>query len=462
MPLLACYLLPHPPILVPDIGKGEEQEAKKTIESYRKIAREIAQLKPDTIILSSPHATCYSDCFMLAGARHGHGSFGRFEAPNVVIQKDYDIELTNRIVACAKQKKVPCFDENHDEDFSADHGSLVPFYFIDQAYSTYKIVRIATSGLPYLDHYRLGKAIQKALEGTQEKVVFIGSGDLSHCQNANGPYGFKKVGPLYDERIMETLKNADFLSLLQYDPAFVDDAEVCGHPSLCILAGILDRKDVTATVLSHEAPFGIGYGVVSFLPGKENENRDFGECCQKKEQGKIQEEIKKEDPYVALARESIISYISTGAILCVPKETAPELLSNQAGCFVSIHKFGCLRGCIGTTAPTQISLASEIIQNAVSACSQDPRFDMVLPEELPYLEITVDVLSPFNRIASPKELDPKKYGVIVRRGNQSGLLLPDLEGVDTVEEQIRIAKQKAGIGEEESVELYRFTSIRHR
>ena len=87
---------------------------------------------------------------------------------------------------------------------------------------------------------------------------------------------------------------------------------------------------------------------------------------------------------------------------------------------------------------------------------------MVLPEELPYLEITVDVLSPFNRIASPKELDPKKYGVIVRRGNQSGLLLPDLEGVDTVEEQIRIAKQKAGIGEEESVELYRFTSIRHR
>ena len=140
---------------------------------------------------------------------------------------------------------------------------------------------------------------------------------------------------------------------------------------------------------------------------------------------------------------------------------AEELLTTRAGAFVSIHKHGKLRGCIGTIAPVQTSLAKEIIENAVSAAVHDPRFDPITPDELQWLEINVDVLGEAEEISSSDQLDVKKYGVIVSSGGRRGLLLPDLDGVDTVEQQIRIAKQKAGIGQWEPVKLQRFEVVRH-
>ena len=129
---------------------------------------------------------------------------------------------------------------------------------------------------------------------------------------------------------------------------------------------------------------------------------------------------------------------------------------------MSIHKQGRLRGCIGTIAPTQSSLAEEIIRNAVSAAAHDPRFDPIRPEELPWLEINVDVLGEAEDIASESELDVKRYGVIVSSGPKRGLLLPDLDGVDTVDEQVDIAMKKGGISPREKITLERFEVIRHR
>jgi len=123
---------------------------------------------------------------------------------------------------------------------------------------------------------------------------------------------------------------------------------------------------------------------------------------------------------------------------------------------------GQLRGCIGTTAPTTPSVAEEIVQNAVSAGAHDPRFDPVQPDELDKLVYNVDVLGKSSPIDSPVLLDPKRYGVIVQNGTRRGLLLPDLEGVDTVDEQIAIARRKAGIREDEAVQLFRFEVVRHR
>jgi AmmeMemoRadiSam system protein A len=135
-------------------------------------------------------------------------------------------------------------------------------------------------------------------------------------------------------------------------------------------------------------------------------------------------------------------------------------MKDKAGVFVSIHKFGSLRGCIGTFLPTTDSIAEEIIQNAISASTKDPRFRPITKDELPYLEVNVDVLS--KPVPTTKEeLDPKKYGVIVTQGYKRGLLLPDLDGVDTIDEQISIAKQKAGITTGE-IELQRFEVIRHK
>ncbi len=166
-------------------------------------------------------------------------------------------------------------------------------------------------------------------------------------------------------------------------------------------------------------------------------------------------------PYVSLALKTIENYVRFGKIIAVPPDVPAELLTRTAGAFVSLHKHGRLRGCIGTIEPTKPNLAEEIIQNAISASTRDPRFTPVQPDELEDLECTVDTLSEPEPVDSLTQLDAKRYGVIVESRGRRGLLLPDLEGVDTPEEQISICRQKAFIGPNDEVKLYRFEVIRY-
>lgn len=172
--------------------------------------------------------------------------------------------------------------------------------------------------------------------------------------------------------------------------------------------------------------------------------------------------MSEEDFPVLLAKRTIEDYLRSGKVISPPSRI-PEVFQKKAGTFVSLHKKGRLRGCIGTYLPTQDNLANEIIKNAISAATQDPRFPPVDTSEIRDLEISVDVLSKPEPVKSKRELDPKKYGVIVSKGWQRGLLLPDLEGVDTVEQQLEIAKQKAGLGgtSVEQLEIQRFTVTRY-
>ncbi len=163
---------------------------------------------------------------------------------------------------------------------------------------------------------------------------------------------------------------------------------------------------------------------------------------------------------VALAKESLVYFLTTGQILPVPDEV-PAFLQGRAGTFVSLKKNGQLRGCIGTFQPTKPDIATEIIHNAISAGTQDPRFPPVKPEEIPELTISVDILEQPEQIDSLLELNPERYGVIVTKGRRSGLLLPMLEGVNTAEEQVSIAMQKGGIHPDEEIDLYRFTVTRY-
>ena len=185
-----------------------------------------------------------------------------------------------------------------------------------------------------------------------------------------------------------------------------------------------------------------------------------------------------EDPWIRLARKSLTAKIREGKTLTDAKSLVDEmtkdldtsekekirkeLLGTEAGAFVSLHKHGALRGCIGTFLPTTECVASEILQNAISASTQDPRFEPVTPDEIDELEINVDVLSAPEAIPDASLLDVKRYGVIVTSGYRRGLLLPDLEGVDTVEQQIAIACRKAGIQAGETISLQRFEVIRHK
>ena len=171
--------------------------------------------------------------------------------------------------------------------------------------------------------------------------------------------------------------------------------------------------------------------------------------------------VEEESAYVRLARETIENYIKHGKIITPPLGLLEEMINQKAGAFVSLKKYGDLRGCIGTFMPTQKNIAKEIIKNAISAAVDDPRFSPVNVSELEDLSISVDVLSVPEEIKDISQLDPKKYGVIVSSGYKKGLLLPDLEGVDTAKEQVDITKRKAGIYPGEKVKLYRFEVKRY-
>lgn len=185
----------------------------------------------------------------------------------------------------------------------------------------------------------------------------------------------------------------------------------------------------------------------------------------------MEQQKKQEDAYVQLARKAVEEYARTGRQIQAPEGLPKEMYEDRAGVFVSIKiqdalrgeggRTGRLRGCIGTIQAVQASIAEEIIHNAISASSKDPRFAPITPDELDQLTISVDVLGAMEKIGSPDELDVKRYGVVVTKGYRRGLLLPNLEGVDTVEEQIAIAKQKAGIGYAEEADLERFEVVRH-
>lgn len=171
------------------------------------------------------------------------------------------------------------------------------------------------------------------------------------------------------------------------------------------------------------------------------------------------EQNREPHPLVRLARDTVETFVREGYIPR-PKELTPDM-RERAGAFVSLKKLGMLRGCIGTFEPTRSNLAEEIINNAISSATRDPRFPPVTPPELPHLSYSVDVLTKPEPVESIEQLDPKKYGVIVECGRRRGLLLPDLEGVDTVAHQIDICCQKAGIQPNEPLKLHRFQVKRY-
>lgn len=460
MSIQAAFMVPHPPMIIPAVGRGSEAQIEVTIRAYEQVADEIAALQPETIIITSPHTTMYMDYFHISPGEEASGSFAAFRASSVRFDERYDEELTAQIECLAEANDLSAGTLGERES-ALDHGTMVPLWFIRQKYTDFKIVRIGLSGLPLTEHYRLGQLIRQAIEDLDRKAVFVASGDLSHKLQDYGPYGFAKEGPQYDERIMDVCSRAAFDELFDFSDSFCEKAAECGHRSFTIMAGALDGYAVKATPLSHEDVTGVGYGICTFYPQEKDETRHFLKQYLEVQEAALNEQKAQSDAYVRLARASLESYIRTGETIAVPEDLPEEMLHTKAGAFVSIHKQGKLRGCIGTIMPTTESVAEEIIQNAVSASTRDPRFDAITEDELKWLEINVDVLGEPEDIDSPDQLDVKRYGVIVSKGFKRGLLLPDLEGVDTVEDQIAIAMQKAGIAPGTKVNLQRFEVIRH-
>lgn len=462
MAVIGAVMVPHPPLIIPEVGRGEEKAIQKTIDAYHQAAKEIAALQPETIVVTTPHSIMYGDYFHISPGYDASGDFGQFRAAGVRIHTNYDTAFVEELCAEADEHGFMAGTLG-ERDSRLDHGTMIPLYFIDQEYTDYQTVRIGLSGLSFADHYILGQYIQETAIRLGRRTVIVASGDLSHRLKEDGPYGYQEEGPQYDKRIMEVMGRGKFGELFEFSENFCQKAGECGHRSFLILAGAMDRMKVKAEALSYEGPFGVGYGVCTFRAEGADENRNFKDQYEERQREKMREKKEQEDAYVRLARRSLEGYMIKRVPIEVPDDVPQELLEKKAGVFVSLKKDGRLRGCIGTIAPTTGSVAEEIIQNAVSAAVSDRRFPEVAYEELPYLEYSVDVLETPEDIQTPDQLDVKKYGLIITKGRKRGLLLPNLEGVDTVEEQIAITKQKAGIdADDEDVQMQRFEVVRHR
>lgn len=461
MSIVAAYILPHPPVAVHEVGGGREAEIADTLAGFEYVAGRIAEAAPQTILIISPHTAYYSDWIHLAAGSGADGNLAQFGAPEVHIHLDYDIEFRERLEEVAQAAGIPagCTSSNTKP---LDHGMIVPLYFLDKIYppSEYKAVSIGGSALPEEKLLKFGECLADVAFKSDRRCVLLVSGDLSHKLKDDGPYGYHPAGPEFQDAFERVVVGGDALGFAGLDRQMCEDAAECGLSGFVMMAGALERQKelsgapYTSELISLEGPFGVGYGVAAF---------EFADALP----GSVAEEVQQEsggiDALVALAEKTVDMYVKEGALpKAVPlSEDEPA----RAGCFVSIHlaDSGDLRGCIGTIEPTQPTLAQEIIRNAVAAATEDPRFNPVSVAELGNLSINVDVLQTPERTTADK-LDPKEYGVIVTQGHRRGLLLPDLDGVDTVEQQLRIACMKAGIEPSTDygdIQIERFKVVRH-
>lgn len=430
--MISAVIMPHPPIARPLVGRGEEEKIRATLDAYRAASEQIAADGPETIVIISPHNILFRDAFYISPGSEYSDSLSRFGAPADRLRIPYDTELRDEIIRLCDEKGIPTVSDTRYAG-QPDHGSLIPLLFVSEVYSSFRVVRISPSFLSDEMLMEMGRVIERAAAHLGRRMTLLASGDLSHKLLAEGPYGYVKEGPLFDQQVTEAMRSGDLAAFRKFTPEFRDKCAECGLPGFIMLSGALENYHIRPNFLSYEGTFGVGYAICTFAI---------------------------EDACVRLAKDSLEKFIRSGKQLKRP-DGLPEWMTEQkAGVFVSLHENDDLRGCIGTIAPWYGCVADEIIALAIEAGTRDPRFMPVSMDELSNLVYNVDVLSEAEP-AERSQLDAKRYGVIVTCGGRRGLLLPDLEGVDTPAQQIAIALRKAGIRPDEPYQLERFTVERH-
>lgn len=444
---------PHPPLLIPDIGHGQERTISSTINALEKLAEELGESQPDTLVLVSPHGAVMSRAMGVATCPSSQGDLAVWGSSEPEYIFDNDLELVRALQEEAKSAGIS-LQSIGQRGYDLDHGVLVPMHFLVEGAAGLPLVPLTFSMLPLRTHFSFGQAIRRAAERTGRRVAFVASGDLSHRLIPGTPAGYDPAGKEFDQKISQALSAMDARQVLELDPDLIERAGECGLRSIVMLLGALDGLKVTPEVLSYEGPFGVGYLVAGFNV----------ETVATADEGRSKRGRKAEGetmhPLVALAKQAVESYVREGKVI-EPQKLTPEM-KERAGVFVSIKKHGQLRGCIGTFEPCRANVAEEVVANAISSATGDPRFYPVESGELSDLSYSVDVLTKPQPAPDAAKLDPKRDGVIVQCGPRRGLLLPDLEGVDTVDDQIRICRLKAGIGDKEKVKLYCFQVKRYK
>jgi AmmeMemoRadiSam system protein A/AmmeMemoRadiSam system protein B len=447
--LVFAGIAPHPPIMVPEVGREAIADVRNSIDAMAELTDRVIASGAETVILISPHAPLESQAFVAYDGPQLYGDFGSFRAPTTAVQAELDDELLTEITRAAAAENLATV---RIRGIELDHGTAVPLYFLQRNGWQGRVVALGYSYLSNGDHLRFGQCIRRAIDKTGRPAAFIASGDLSHRLKPSAPAGYNPEAHLFDEEVVDAIKSCVTSRIVDLDQELRRLAGECGYRSMLVALGVAEGFAQSCELFSYEAPFGVGYLVAQlFAAGSADVS-----SAQRAQRAQYPE-----TDLPALARKVIETFVTTGEVIKTP-ENPSDFLNQRSACFVSIKtRAGELRGCIGTIEPTKNTLAEEIILNAVSAATRDPRFPPVRVDELSGLKYSVDVLSP-PEPTTIDLLDPNVYGVIVEdESGRRGLLLPHLEGIDTAVRQVEIAARKAGIKPDANIRLSRFRADRY-
>ena len=451
----AC-ISPHPPIIVHEVGRGRESETAATIAALERVASEIAGFRPELVVLISPHGPIQPNDAGILVDEQASGDMARWDAPEVTFEFENDlpaVALMREEAEKADLALAPIAGWDDGLNEGLDWGCTVPLYYLRSGIGDARLLPITPCFRTPEYHYRVGEAIGRALRRHDKRTVIICSADLSHALTAAAPGGYNPAGRQFDADYQDAIASWDSDWVLNASTDFRTQAAEDAIVQTAMLMGALSAYRVRPRVLSYEGPFGVGYMVAAI--DIEQSGESIVEQAASVADAMAREEPEPSlHPAVLLARDAVEHYVLFGRAL-QPGILSPEM-ERPAAVFVSIKKHGDLRGCIGTIQPTESNAGLEIVRNAIAACSEDPRFRPVTEKELADLTYSVDMLTPPESVDCVDDLDCERFGVIVQNGRRRGLLLPHLEGVDSVDEQVRICRMKAGILPDEPVQLYRF------
>ncbi len=255
---MICFaaIAPHPPIIIPGIGAGEDlKRVRKTILAMERLRQDLEKAKPDAIIVISPHAPFEFDSFGINSAQALKGDLSGFGLDKQFCFKN-DLEIGREIREISLAKKINVYFY----ESALDHGALVPLYYLTENIKP-KLVHLSFSGLSFSNHYQYGELIGETLADNSKRAAVIASGDLSHRLIPGAPAGYSSSGKIFDKKLIEFLKEKREKDILNFDSAFIDEAGECGLRSIIMLLGIVKSKEWSFDLLSYEGPFGVGYMV---------------------------------------------------------------------------------------------------------------------------------------------------------------------------------------------------------
>jgi MEMO1 family protein len=433
-PITIAALMPHPPILIPAVGRDRLADVQTSLGAMRELSRAVVATQPDSVVVISPHSPRAPFAFGVWTCAELRGSFAPFNAPDATVSLPTDREFVEALARTG-------IHLNSITGGALDHGAMVPLWFLAEAGWRGPTVVLSLNHPGAGGIHDLGRAIAAAAKALGRKIALIASGDMSHRLIPGAPAGFEPTAKEFDARFVSLLREHAYRDIERINPVLQARAAEDVVDSTAVAMAATEWRAEGGRVLSYEGPFGVGY-TVAVLYAADADDSD------ESTHGRVLPRIARRAAEAAFARDPLS-----------PPPPRGDYLQQNTGVFVTIKTSGGrLRGCMGSLQRAATpNVVAETWRNSRLAAFNDPRFPKVTPVELHNLRFEVSVLHSFEEIATQHLLDPLRYGVIVSTADgRRATLLPGIVGIETIEQQWRTVCQKGGIAHDETVRIIRY------